>query len=213
MHSCPLCDHNDTQHFHQDKRRSYQQCQRCQLVFVPQEQRLDAEAEKSHYDLHDNNPQDMGYRGFLSRVVDPILERIKPASSGLDFGCGPGPTLHLMMQEAGHSMALYDIYYHPEREVLSKAYDFMTATEVIEHLYEPGKVWQQWLNLVKPGGWIGLMTKMVIDAEAFAAWHYKNDPTHVVFFSRATFQFLAERDRLELEFIGKDVILLRKTQQ
>ena len=88
----------------------------------------------------------------------------------------------------------------------------MTATEVIEHLYEPDKVWQQWLNLVKPEGWIGLMTKLVIDVDAFAGWHYKNDPTHVVFFSRQTFQFLAERDKLELEFVGNDVILLRKTQ-
>jgi hypothetical protein len=117
-----------------------------------------------------------------------------------------------MLEEAGHTMELYDIYYHPETSVLEKTYDFMTATEVIEHLYHPDKVWQQWLNLVKPKGWIGLMTKLVIDVDAFAGWHYKNDPTHVVFFSRQTFQFLAERDKLELEFIGNDVILLRKTQ-
>ena len=116
------------------------------------------------------------------------------------------------VEEQGHTMSLYDIYYHPDTEVLERSYDFMTATEVIEHLYEPDKVWQQWLNLVKPEGWIGLMTKLVIDVDAFAGWHYKNDPTHVVFFSRQTFQFLAERDKLELEFVGNDVILLRKTQ-
>lgn len=57
----------------------------------------------------------------------------------------------------------------------------MTATEVIEHLHDPHRVWQQWLNLVKPGGWIGLMTKMVKDLDAFAGWHYKNDLTHVIF--------------------------------
>jgi len=56
------------------------------------------------------------------------------------------------------------------------------------------------------------MTKMVIDVEAFATWHYKNDLTHVIFFSHATFEYLAERDKLELEFVGKDIILLRKTQ-
>jgi len=56
------------------------------------------------------------------------------------------------------------------------------------------------------------MTKQVIDLEAFACWHYKYDPTHVTFFSRATFRYLAERDKLELEFIGNDVILLRKPQ-
>jgi len=212
MHNCPLCQSLDTQHYYEDKRREYLQCQQCELVFVNPDQRLDAKAEKAHYDLHENDPSDEGYRRFLSRVCDPILERIAPNSLGLDFGCGPGPTLSLMLEEQGHTMSLYDLYYHPDTSVLDKSYDFMTATEVIEHLYEPNKVWQQWLNLVKPGGWIGLMTKMVIDVEAFASWHYKNDQTHVVFFGRRTFQYLAERDQLELEFIGNDVILLRKAQ-
>lgn len=212
MHTCPLCHNQHTRHYFEDKHREYLQCEQCYLVFVNPDQRLDAETEKAHYDLHENNPEDMGYRRFLSRIADPITERISPQSNGIDFGCGPGPTLSLVLEEAGHNMALYDIYYHPDTAVLEKQYDFMTATEVIEHLYHPDVVWKQWLNLVKPGGWIGLMTKMVIDVEAFKSWHYKNDPTHVVFFSRDTFQFLAERDKLELEFIGNDVILLRKTQ-
>ncbi|MBE4592383.1 2-polyprenyl-3-methyl-5-hydroxy-6-metoxy-1,4-benzoquinol methylase [Vibrio navarrensis] len=212
MPTCPLCQHEHIQPYFVDKHREYLQCKQCHLVFVHPNQRLDAKSEKAHYDLHENNPQDAGYRRFLARIADPLQERIKPQSTGLDFGCGPGPTLSLMMAERGHNMALYDIYYHPQTSVLAEQYDFMTATEVIEHLYQPAQVWQQWLNLVKPGGWIGLMTKMVINVEAFAHWHYKNDPTHVIFFSQATFQFLAERDKLELEFIGKDVILLRKTQ-
>ncbi|MGD8234107.1 class I SAM-dependent methyltransferase [Vibrio sp. TRT 1302] len=212
MHNCPLCQSLEIEHYYADKRREYLRCQQCELVFVNPDHRLDAKEEKAHYDLHENDPADEGYRRFLSRVSDPILERIEPSSHGIDFGCGPGPTLSLMLQEQGHTMSLYDIYYHPDAEVLSKTYDFMTATEVIEHLYQPNQVWQQWLNLVKPGGWIGLMTKMVIDVEAFASWHYKNDPTHVVFFSRNTFRYLAERDQLELEFIGNDVILLRKAQ-
>lgn len=212
MHNCPLCQSLDIKHYHEDKRREYLQCQQCELVFVNPDQRLDVKAEKAHYDLHENDPNDEGYRRFLSRVSDPILTRIAPNSHGLDFGCGPGPTLSLMLEQQGHTMSLYDLYYHPDRSVLDTSYDFITATEVIEHLYEPNTVWQQWLNLVKPGGWIGLMTKMVIDVEAFASWHYKNDLTHVVFFSRKTFQYLAERDQLELEFIGNDVILLRKAQ-
>ncbi len=213
MHNCPLCHNLDTLHYHSDKRRDYLQCSQCHLVFVDPQQRLDAEAEKAHYDLHENDPSDQGYRRFLSRIADPILQRVEPQSNGLDFGCGPGPTLSLMLEEQGHNMKLYDIYYHPNRSVLECQYDFVTATEVIEHLYHPDEVWQQWLNLVKPGGWIGLMTKMVIDKEAFATWHYKNDVTHVVFFSRQTFEYLAERDKLQLEFVGNDVILLRKLQK
>ncbi len=212
MHTCPLCLHQQTHPYFSDKRRDYLQCGQCALVFVDPSQRLDATTEKAHYDLHENDPSDAGYRRFLSRIADPLAERISPQSHGLDFGCGPGPTLSILLQERGHEMELYDLYYHPDKAVLEHKYDFITATEVIEHLYDPYNVWQQWLNLVKPKGWIGLMTKMVIDVDAFATWHYKNDITHVIFFSRETFQFLAERDKLELEFIGNDVILLRKAQ-
>lgn len=212
MEPCPLCHSVDTHAYVSDKRRDYLQCAQCQLVFVPALQRLDAATEKAHYDQHENSPSDVGYRRFLSRVADPMLDRVAPHSHGLDFGCGPGPTLSLMMEEQGHTMSVYDLYYYPDVTVLERQYDFITSTEVIEHLYQPDIVWKQWLNLVKPGGWIGLMTKMVIDVDAFANWHYKNDPTHVIFFSRATFAYLAERDQLELEFIGNDVILLRKPQ-
>jgi 2-polyprenyl-3-methyl-5-hydroxy-6-metoxy-1,4-benzoquinol methylase len=179
---------------------------------VPEEQRLDKETEKSIYDKHENSPNDEGYRRFLSRFSVPLDRRINLNSTGLDFGCGPGPALSIMLEELGHNMTLYDIYYYPDQQVLDKTYDFVTATEVIEHLYHPNKVWRQWLNLVKPSGWIGIMTKLVRDVEAFSSWHYKNDQTHVCFYSRETFQYLAERDKLQLEFVGNDVILLRKLQ-
>jgi len=212
MHLCPLCSANQTLFYFEDKHRCYFQCSRCELVFVSQEQRLDAVSEKAHYDHHENHPDDQGYRRFLSRLALPLLEKLASDSKGLDFGCGPGPALAQMLREAGHTVALYDIYYQPDADVLEKTYDFVTSTEVIEHLFDPKKIWSQWLNLVKPGGWIGIMTKQVINLEAFSCWHYKSDPTHVCFFSRATFRYLAERDKLELEFIGNDVILLRKPQ-
>jgi hypothetical protein len=210
MHSCPLCLNVGSHLYHEDKKRQYFQCECCSLVFVAPESLLNREQEKAHYDLHENEVMDEGYQRFLSRLAIPLMEKLTQPSIGLDFGCGPGPALQWLLQQQGHNVALYDLYYHPDRAVLERSYDFMTSTEVIEHLYTPAEVWQQWLNLVKKGGWIGIMTKMVIDAEAFATWHYKNDPTHVCFYSRDTFRFLAQRDLLELEFIGNDVILLRK---
>ena len=54
------------------------------------------------------------------------------------------------------------------------------------------------------------MTKLTDQVTDFANWHYKNDPTHVSFFSSKTFAYLAGRDGFLLEIIGPDVILLQK---
>lgn len=212
MPLCPLCYQSQGHAYHQDKRRHYLQCPTCSLVWVDEEDRLDANAEKAMYDLHRNDPRDEGYRRFLSRFATPMLKKLAERSQGIDFGCGPGPTLSGMMEEHGHHVALYDIFYYPDETVLQSRYDFVMATEVIEHLHHPAQVWQQWLSMLKLGGWLGVMTKQVIDKEAFVHWHYKNDLTHVSFFSRETFNYLAKRDNLAIEFVGNDVVLLRKLQ-
>nr|MBS0021313.1 methyltransferase domain-containing protein [Gammaproteobacteria bacterium] len=84
-----------------------------------------------------------------------------------------------MFAEAGHHMAIYDPYYAADASVLRRSYDFITASEVVEHLYAPGEVLARLFDLLRPGGWLGLMTKLVTDRAAFASWHYKLDPTHV----------------------------------
>jgi hypothetical protein len=210
MH-CPLCRHDSIVFYHQDARRAYHQCNRCQLVFVPPQYRLSPEAEKAYYDLHRNDPRDTGYRHFLSRLFIPMRERVPAPAKGLDFGSGPGPTLSLMFSEAGYDMAIYDPYYAADTSVLHQRYDFITATEVAEHLFMPGETLTTLLALLRPGGWLGLMTKMVIDQTAFSRWHYIQDPTHVCFFSRETFIWWASQTGCQVDFVGNDVILLQKS--
>lgn len=207
---CPLCDSNQANAFFRDKERAFLQCKNCSLVFVPGKDRLSAIEEKSRYDLHQNSPDDPEYRKFLSRLFGPLCDKIAPPASGLDYGSGPGPTLSIMFEEAGYKMALYDIFYSNNASVLKSKYDFITCTEVVEHLHNPGKVLMELYGLLKPGGLLGIMTKMVIDLKAFSKWHYKNDPTHVCFFSRDTFSHLTGTLKCHVTFIGKDVILLQK---
>jgi SAM-dependent methyltransferase len=207
---CPNCKTADGTRFHQDGRRDYFRCQTCSLVFVPPSQLLSAEEEKARYDLHRNSPDDRDYRRFLGRVFIPMQERIAPESLGLDFGSGPGPTLSVMFEQAGHSMAIYDHFYARDPSVLEGRYDFITATEVVEHLHNPeGDLDKLW-SCLKPGGWLGIMTKLALGREAFANWHYINDPTHVCFFSRTTFEWLARKWQAKVTFADKDVILFHK---
>lgn len=211
MMNCPLCHSHSVAAYSRDRRRAYLQCQECRLVFVEKRFHLSPQREKAEYDLHQNDPGDSDYRRFLNRLAEPLLLHLQPASCGLDFGCGPGPTLSVMLEEAGHRVALFDIFYAADPMVWQQDYDFITATEVVEHLADPcGELARLWRHL-RRGGILAIMTKLVRSPEAFARWHYKNDPTHISFFSRHSFEWLANHWRAELKFIGDDVMLLRKT--
>ena len=209
---CPLCHFDRCPEFCRDRRRRYLRCERCALVFVPPRYYLSAEQEKAEYDLHRNEVEDPGYRRFLGRLVSPLAERLGPGARGLDFGCGPGPALAAMFRERGHPMALYDVFYQPDTAVLDQHYAFICATEVVEHLHRPGEVLALLWGMLDPGGYLGVMTKLVRDQEAFAGWHYKNDPTHVCFFSERTWQWCAAEQGAALERIGTDVMILARDQ-
>ena len=208
--ACPLCGHADSRPYHQDRRRVYRQCPRCALVFVPSAFHLAPEAEKAEYDRHENALDDPGYRRFLSRMAEPMLARLPPAASGLDFGCGPAPLLAELFRQAGHRMALYDLYYANNPDALTGRYDFITCTETLEHLARPAGTFARWLDLLAPGGLLGIMTKRVQDHAAFTRWHYIHDPTHIAFYAEASFMFLAREHGLALEVIGPDVVILQK---
>lgn len=207
---CPLCLASEGKPFFQDS-RDYFRCPVCLLVFVPPHQFLSATDEKAVYDHHENSAEDAGYRRFLSRLFLPLSQNLAANSCGLDFGSGPGPTLSVMFEEAGHSMQIYDPFYSPGITPLEQQYDFITASEVVEHLHEPQRELDRLWSCLKPNGSLGIMTKRVIGCDEFSRWHYKNDPTHVCFFSIETFRWLALRWRATLTVPGVDVVLFAKT--
>jgi hypothetical protein len=208
--TCPLCRSEDASEYCRDQRRRYLRCAVCRLVFVPSDQHLSPDDEKKRYDLHRNAPDDRGYTTFLRRMVDLLQRRLAPGNAGLDFGSGPEPLLATMFREAGHTMAIYDRFYEPVPAVLECQYDFITATEVVEHLHDPKTELDRLWSCLRPRGWLGIMTRPAAEQDAFPAWHYKNDLTHVCFYSPATFEWLARRWTADLESPENDIVLLRK---
>lgn len=206
---CSLCG-SKAHHYFKDKKREYLQCCNCHLVFVQSKYYLSAEDEKIQYDFHENNPASSGYRDFLSRVLIPMCEFLSPGSRGLDFGSGPGPTLSLMFEERGYPMNIYDPFYAVDESVLDIQYEFVTATEVVEHFQNPAQSLNKMWQCLKPDGYLGIMTKLVTNQAAFSNWHYKNDLTHVSFFSNKTFNWLTNNWNAKPVFIERDVIILQK---
>ncbi len=175
------------------------------MIFVPSDQFIDAESEKAIYDLHDNNPQDLGYRQFLQRAIDPIKQRLVQEATALDFGCGPGPAISQMVAEFGVSCFHYDKFYADDPRLLQQQYDIVFATEVVEHFTEPKASWDLLVSLVKADGALSIMTKRHLGNQRFANWHYKNDVTHVCFYSEATLAWLAEQYSMRVAFPAADV--------
>ena len=207
---CPVCDSGTLQTFRTVMEKRYLRCGQCLATVMAPECRLTADEERAVYALHNNDTGDAGYRRFLSKLSEPLLAKLADGATGLDFGCGPGPALADMMREAGFDMALYDPFFHPAGSALEQQYDFITCTEVVEHLYRPAEVFRQLDSLLRPEGWLGIMTCFQTDDDRFDQWHYRRDPTHVVFYREQTFAWLAGRYGWQYEVPRKDVVLIRK---
>lgn len=207
--SCPLCCAADAYEL-PVAGKLYHRCRACELVWLDAAEHLDPAREKAVYDGHDNQVDDPRYRAFLLRAFGEVQRRLPPPASGLDFGCGPGPALIAMGREAGYQMAGYDKFYADEPELLAQQYDFITSTEVIEHIATPRAVLETLWGCLKPGGLLVLQTQRVLGDERFRQWRYRHDPTHIVFFAEASFRALADRWQAQVEFPHQDVAVFTK---
>ena len=208
--TCPLCQSKNHSLIHKDSHREYLSCSDCRFVFVPKSFHLSETDEKLRYDTHNNDPSDNRYRQFLAQLVEPLLQKIPEKSFGLDFGSGPGPTLSLMLEEKGHHVELYDKFYASKDCIFNKRFDFITATEVIEHLRDPMLEFKRLASCLRVGGYLALMTHLLTQEIDFRAWYYKNDPSHIGFFNKQSLIYIAKELNFEVDIYSERVIFLKK---
>lgn len=210
MSDCPLCSntHGFTTIIGIDT-RGYKICSNCRLIFTETQFLLSNSDEKARYLTHNNGIQYPGYVNFLNQAIEPTLPYLQQNSNGLDFGCGPTPTISALLKQQGFNCDDYDPFFFPQ--LPNKVYDFIFATECFEHFYNPAKEIKTICNLLKPGGILTIMTEKWSTEEAFRTWYYLNDKTHVSFYHNDTFQFIAKTYGFEIiESDNLRVIILRK---
>ena len=208
--ACPVCRAMRPRHFGQFDGRAYWRCNHCEATGLDPAHFPDRTEERAHYLHHENHIHDPGYRQFLSRLADPLLPLLTTGMSGLDYGCGPGPALAAMLTEAGYRMALYDPFFHSDPAPLTDRYDFITCTETAEHFHHPADEFDQLSTLLNPGGWLAVMTCFQTEDSRFGAWHYRKDPTHVVFYRATTFRQIAQAHGWSCTIPAKDVALMQR---
>lgn len=209
--TCRVCLSHRAEPFAHADGRDYWRCPQCEATFLDESQLPDPDTERAQYLLHENDPQDAGYCRFLRQLAGPMLQTLPPGQRGLDFGCGPGPALGPMLTEAGHMVQLYDPFFRPDVTALETTYEFITCSEVVEHFHRPAKEFARLNTMLRPGGYLGILTCFQTDDERFADWHYRRDLTHVVFYRPETFQHLASRFGWRCEIPARNVVLMHKT--
>jgi hypothetical protein len=90
---------------------------------------------------------------------------------------------------------------------LNLQYDFITCTEVVEHLAAPLEVFAQLFQLLVPGGVLAIMTGVCDEAieQRFSGWHYHRDFTHITFYRPHTLDWLSQQFEWKLSRPHRDV--------
>lgn len=208
---CPLCYEHDLSLLATVNDKPYWRCATCQITFLPREYHLSEEEEVARYRQHNNDSNDPRYREFLSRLIDCVVPHLSPGAQGLDYGCGPGPTIQVIMEERGYRVTNYDPYFAFEPLVLHDTYDFITCSEVIEHLFNPASDFARFDWLLKPSGVLGVMTGILYDDATFADWWYLKDPTHVCFYRPETMEWIAHHHEWTLTLPRENVAIFQKS--
>ncbi len=208
---CPLCQNNDSELYEKDRVRWYHQCLKCFLLFVPSEYHVTFQAEKERYDCHNNDPKDLGYRKFLGQLAHPLAKFLRQPSHGIDFGSGPTPVLSELLEAEGFQMSNFDPFFANNPFLISRKYDFLTCSEVVEHFRNPQKEWKRMVDMVKKNGLIAIMTETFNEEIPFHSWYYKSDKTHICFYSEKTFEWIAKQFKLKTLYIKQPVRIFKKT--
>jgi len=189
-------------------------CPWCGLRFVPSPYHLAPKAEDDRYRLHQNSLEDAGYVRFLSPVVAALQRWCDPGKdrgvSVLDYGAGPGPVLVELLTRAGFLAAGYDPCFGPPL-VQGTVFDAVVSTEVFEHFREPARDLDRITALLRPGGFLVVLTSLAPPDSELGRWYYVGDPTHVVFYSERVFRYIAATRPFDLmDITAPNLIVLRR---
>ncbi len=212
MVNCKICKSNTIGIVDNKTDKIYHKCLECEYIYLDEAFHLDSVTEKKHYDNHDNNLDSLGYVKMFENLIDefvtPLNYEIKTA---LDFGCGEGEVLPILLERRNIPCDRYDLFYFPKKVHSGKKYDLIVSTEVFEHLSEPLEVFKNLLLHINKNGYILLMTAFhPSNDEKFLKWFYIKDVTHIGFFSMKTFEYIATKLNLKIvKYNSKNSIMFK----
>lgn len=204
--NCPLC-HNTTSEFFSTIKKKYRICSNCEGISLENRFMPTSTEEKERYLEHNNDVNDKRYQQFVSPITQAVQRDFTPAHSGLDFGAGTGPVIAKVLRDNHFKVETYDPFFHNNPALLQQKYDYIACCEVMEHFHRPDTEFKLLRSLLKPDGKLFCMTKIYQNNTDFKRWYYKDDPTHVFFYSEKSLHYIkATFGFTDLEISGDLII-------
>lgn len=209
---CKICQGSTEELPDKQFNHMYYYCRGCHFVFIEDKHHISYEEERNIYELHQNSLDDQGYVSYLEAYIEEGLCNFVSSGEGLEFGSGPEPVLAELLKRRGYEVDIYDRHYADNHKVWNKKYDFITSTEVVEHFHEPLETLRVMAELLKPGGYLSIMTLFLPEnLELFQDWWYRRDLTHIAFFSPQAFKVIGDKLGLEMVYHNdKRIVVFRK---
>ena len=211
--NCALCKSGIEDIKTDQQGKKYLHCSNCGLIQLDKQLHLTQKAEKQRYMLHENSSDNVGYLGYLNNIItNSITPFLKPGNRLLDFGCGPEKTWAKLLKGKGYYVSTYDPFFDNNNNWQDKNFDAVTAIEVFEHLQAPAKELDLLNSCLNTGSLLVIRTMLHnSNWDSFLNWWYKDDQTHVTFYSETTINYICNRWNYELIQIKDQCeIVLRK---
>jgi hypothetical protein len=212
IHKCLICESDKTQ-LKTANLRDYHWCLDCGFVSMNHKSRINLANESERYLEHKNKSGDLGYRASVQELVDQILKNENTDDKGLDYGCGEDSAVVALLQEQKLDVDLYDPLFYPNANIGLKSFDYVVASEVVEHFREPLTEWQKMSSLVKAKGRLYVQTlslEKIKTPDEFARWYYARDLTHFSFYSELSMKILAKKIGLPMIYSSQKVFVFQK---
>ncbi len=207
--NCSLCG-SETTKFSVTHKRVYHNCCICKGILLDSSCFLSSKQEKKRYEIHNNDINDKGYQSFVSPIVQSILKEYTVDDNGLDFGSGTGPVITSLLKKQGYRISTYDPYFDLNPEALQKKYDYIACCEVMEHFHNPHQEFKLLHSLLNKKGSLYCKTSLYNKNIDFNSWWYKNDPTHVFFYTKETLEWIKNHFYFRDVFLSEKLIVFRK---
>jgi len=184
---CPICGTKQIKTIAGDFELLY--CQNCGLYSKDEKTFLNPIDEFKRYDQH-SSIGDEHYKSFMNEFVLTAVFPFVNQGIAIDYGAGKTGVIKSILEASGFKCESYDPYFDKDKSTLNQTYDLLVSTEVVEHFQAIMLEWKKMVDLVKPNGFIAIMTQFA--KEDLGNWWYLRDQTHYHFYQQRTFDYIAK---------------------